>query len=178
MYIYNEHINLMKEVFKVNIFTPIDDAEKQLSLLRKNIKKRAVAHSKKGKVILKIYNAAGKCSYRYLCDVGYIWLSLFKNLELLTKEIDKALKIKDLYSENLKKINNFFKDASKKLKSYVTVLEKYVGSNITSKITIDDSSCESDCEFKNSSLKWIDSIVVNKFDEEYSKIFANTKKVM
>lgn len=52
----------MKEVFKMSIGTSIDNAEKQLSLLRKNIKKRAVSHSKKGKAILKIYNAAGECS--------------------------------------------------------------------------------------------------------------------
>ena len=84
----------------MSIGTSIDNAEKQLSLLRKNIKKRAVSHSKKGKAILKIYNAAGECSQE---NKNYTnpYLTFYSKLKLLTKEIYKVLKIKGLYLKNL-----------------------------------------------------------------------------
>lgn len=173
----------MKEVFKVNIFTPIDDAEKQLSLLRKNIKKRAVTHSKKGKVILKIYNAAGKCSYKNISCCTEPYIDLCNNLKLLTKEIDKALKIKDLYSKNLKEVNNFFKNALKNLKPYPKILREFVKFGA---IKIGEEKCSSTLNtMKNftssfdSSLDWIyryqGSEAVDKFDDKCSKIFKSNK---
>ncbi|MGN1043375.1 MAG: hypothetical protein ACI4PR_01035 [Acutalibacteraceae bacterium] len=170
----------------MSIVDPIDNAERQLSLLRKNIKKRAVAHSKKGKVILKIYNAAGKCSYKNISCCTNPYIDLCDKLKLLTKEIDKALKIKDLYSENLKKVNNFFKNALKNLKPYSKTLSEFVKFEAIKKF--DEKECSATLNtMKNftdnfdSSLNWIEryqhSEDANKFDDEYSKIFKGNNDV-
>lgn len=91
------------------VLESIDNFENQLSLLRKAIKKESVKRSTSDKIVLNIYNAVGDLPIKKRkTPVDYIG-HIKKKLEILIKEIDKALKNKKLYSEKLKNMNDYFK---------------------------------------------------------------------
>lgn len=88
----------------------IDNFEKQLSLLRKAIKKESVKRSTADKIVLNIYNATSGVSLKDLMSAGDCSSWIESRLQNIVKETDKALKNKKLYSDGLKTVNKYFKD--------------------------------------------------------------------
>ena len=88
----------------------IDNFEKQLSLLRKAIKKESVKRSTADKIVLNIYKATSGFSLKDLMSAGDCSSWIKTRLQNIVKETDKALKNKKLYSNGLKTVNKYFKD--------------------------------------------------------------------